>query len=72
MTGELPNRQRGGPREGAGRKAPPAHLERVALPLRLPRWLAEWIDAQEGTRAEVIEEALLKAHKLKPPKGEAP
>ena len=60
--------KRGGAREGAGRKPTAQHLERVAVPVRLPRWLAEFVDAQEGTRAEVIEAALLKAHKLKAPR----
>ncbi len=49
---------------------PPAapHLQRVNVPLRLPRWLVEWIDAQPGFRTNVIQDAILKAHKLKPPK----
>jgi hypothetical protein len=44
-------------------------LQRINVPLRLPRWLVQWIDAQHPfhTRAEVIEAALLKEHKLKPP-----
>ena len=61
--------KRGGAREGAGRKPAAPHLERVAVPVRLPRWLAEFVDAQEGTRADVIEAALLKAHKLKAPRA---
>ena len=69
MANELPNRQRGGAREGAGRKPTDPHLVRVAVPLRLPAWLVEWIDAQRGTRADVIEAALLKAHKLKAPRA---
>ncbi|MEY2656187.1 MAG: hypothetical protein RLZZ524_3215 [Pseudomonadota bacterium] len=50
---------------------PPAapHLQRVNVPLRLPSWLVEWIDAQGGTRADVIEAALLKAHRLRAPKA---
>lgn len=61
--------KRGGAREGAGRKPVDAHLVRVAVPLRLPAWLVEWIDAQDGTRADVIEAAILKAHKLKAPRA---
>jgi len=54
---------------GRIRTAPaPPQLQRVNVPLRLPRWLVEWIDQQEGTRADVIEAALLKAHKLRQPK----
>ena len=49
---------------------PPAlpGLRRVNVPVRLPAWLVQWIDAQAGTRADVIESALLKAHKLRAPK----
>ena len=61
--------KRGGAREGAGRKPADPHLVRVPVPLRLPRWLVEWIDSQPGTRADVIEAALLKAHKLRPPRA---
>jgi hypothetical protein len=51
-----------------GRPPAPPQLQRVNVPLRLPRWLVEWIDRQEGTRADVIKAALLKAHKLRAPK----
>jgi hypothetical protein len=51
-----------------GRPPAPPQLQRVNVPLRLPRWLVEWIDRQEGTQADVIEAALLKAHKLRAPK----
>jgi hypothetical protein len=50
-----------------GRPASPPHLQRINVPLRLPRWLVEWIDEQPGARSDVIEAALLRAHKLKPP-----
>ena len=48
----------------------PPHLERVDTPLRLPRWLRDWLDAYRGntTRADVIEAALRKVHRVKPPK----
>ena len=54
---------------------PPAahHLQRINVPLRLPRWMVEWIDVRrvswpDGTRADVIEASLTKAYKLKAPK----
>jgi hypothetical protein len=51
---------------------PPAapHLQRINVPLRLPRWLVQWMDDEFpcSTRAEVIEDALIKAHKIKPPR----
>lgn len=52
-----------------GRPVAEPHLRRVIVPVRLPAWLVEWIDAQGTTRADVIERALLKAHKLKAPKS---
>ena len=60
---------RGGAREGAGRKPTDPQVVRVPGPLRLPTWLVEWIDTQPGTRADLIEAALLKAHKLRPPRA---
>jgi hypothetical protein len=50
-----------------GRPPAPPHLQRINVPLRLPRWMVEWIDAQPGTRADVLEAALTKVHKLKAP-----
>lgn len=62
MTAQTPAQRKG------GRTPAEPHLRRVNVPVRLPAWLVEWIDAQAGTRADVIEAALLKAHKLKQPK----
>mgnify|MGYP001016305593 CR=1 FL=1 len=51
-----------------------AQLQRVNVPLRLPRWMAEWIAEQcaEGppykTATQLIEAAMVKAYKLRPPK----
>ena len=61
--------QRGGAREGAGRKPADPALVRVAVPLRLPAWLRDEVDKLPGTRSDVIEAALLKAHKLKAPRA---
>jgi hypothetical protein len=46
----------------------------VNVPLRLPRWMAEWIAEQcaEGppykTATQLIEAAMVKAYKRRPPK----
>jgi len=56
-----------GEQNKGGRPPAQPQLQRVNVPLRLPRWLVEWIDQQDGTRADVIEAALLKAHKLRQP-----
>jgi hypothetical protein len=50
---------------------PPAlpGLRRVNVPLRLPEWLVQWMAEQPETAAELIEAALLNAHKLRPPRA---
>jgi hypothetical protein len=50
---------------------PPAapELRRVNVPLRLPTWLVKWMVEQPETPTELIEDALLKSHKLRPPRG---
>ena len=57
----------GGRREGAGRKPATPALKKMPVSLKLPRWLIEWMDSQPESRAVLIEEALCKRHKLKPP-----
>ena len=52
-----------------GRPPAPPALRRVNVPVRLPAWLVEWMAQQPETPATLIEAALLKAHKLKAPKG---
>ena len=52
-----------------GRPPAPPGLLRVTVPLRLPEWLLQWMSEQAETPAELIEAALLKAHKLRPPRG---
>jgi hypothetical protein len=42
-----------------GRPPAPPNLKRVNVPVRLPRDLVDWIDAQDGTRSALIEEAVL-------------
>lgn len=57
----------GGKREGAGR--PPIGLRMVKVPVgyKLPRWLVEWLRDQDEPAAQLIEDALCRRHKLKPP-----
>ena len=52
-----------------GRPPAPPGLRRVNVPLRLPEWLVQWMAEQADTPAELIEAALLKAHKLRPPRA---
>lgn len=57
----------GGAREGAGRKPAPPMLKKEPISLKLPRWLIEWMDDQPESRAVLIEDALKRRHKIKPP-----
>jgi len=52
-----------------GRPPAPPGLRRVNVPLRLPEWLVQWMAEQAETPAQLIEAALLKAHKLRPPRA---
>jgi hypothetical protein len=63
---------RGGKREGAGRPTLPESAKKIGILVKLPPWLIKWMDEQKTTkgRAVLIEEALCKAHKLKPPGGD--
>ena len=60
---------RGGSREGAGAPKKPPELKKEPISLKLPRWLIDWMDDQPESRAVLIEEALKRRHKLKPPEG---
>lgn len=62
----------GGKREGAGRKPAPEHLKKVPYNTKLPRWLRDWLTdpSREASGPVLIEEAIRKAHKLRPPEGE--
>lgn len=62
----------GGKRDGAGR--PPIDPQMVKVPVgyKLPRWLVDWLREQDVPAAQLIEDALRRRHKLKPPAdGEA-
>jgi len=40
----------------------------VNLPdFRLPQWIVDWIKSQERSGGRIIEEALVKYYRLKPP-----
>jgi len=44
-----------------------AGQERIAVGLKLPRWLVEWLRAQPESLTGLIEEALIEENKLKAP-----
>jgi len=55
------------------RKTKPRHLVRVNVPLRLQAWVRDSLDLMpaELTRTEIIESAIIKTYRLKPPKDES-
>lgn len=59
----------GGAREGAGRKPVPEQLKKIPVGYKLPRWLVEWLREQDVPAAQLIEDALKRRHKLRPPDG---
>ena len=42
-------------------------LKKEPISVKLPKWLIEWMDAQPESRAVLIEDAICKRHKIKPP-----
>jgi hypothetical protein len=62
---------RGGYRKGGGRpkgSTMPPHLKRVNLnDFRLPQWIVDWLKAQDYSGGRLMEEAIVKYYKLKPP-----
>ena len=59
----------GGARKGAGRPPIDPRMVKVPVGYKLPRWLVEWLREQDTPAAQLIEEALKRRHKLKPPEG---
>lgn len=55
---------------GAPQKDP--QLKKMPACFRLPCWILSWLRDQDESQSVLIEEALIKKHKLKPPssKGE--
>ena len=51
----------------AGAPHKPPALVKVPVGLKLPRWLLDWMRQQDQSMAVLIEDALCKRHKLKPP-----
>ena len=50
-----------------GRPPRPEALHKIPVSYKLPRWLVEWLREQTEPAAGLIEEALVKRHKLTPP-----
>jgi hypothetical protein len=58
---------RGGKRLGAGRKPVAPELKKKPISIKLPKWLIDWMDTQEESRPNLIEEALRRQHSIRPP-----
>lgn len=59
----------GGKRDGAGRPHVAPQMLKVPVGYKLPRWLVDWLREQDEPAAQLIEDALRRRHKLKPPEG---
>lgn len=57
---------RGGKRPGAGRKPVPPELKKEPISIKLPKWLIDWMDVQEESRPQLIEDALRRQHNIFP------
>ncbi len=58
---------RGGKREGAGRKVLPPEYKKIKITPGLELWLVEWLRRQDKSMVLLIEQALIKAYTLTPP-----
>jgi len=58
---------RGGVRLGAGRKPVAPDLKKEPISIKLPKWLIDWMDSQQESRPNLIEEALRRQHSIRPP-----
>jgi hypothetical protein len=58
---------RGGARLGAGRKPVEPALKKEPIYIKLPKWLLEWMDAQEESRPNLIEDAMRQHYDIRPP-----
>jgi hypothetical protein len=53
-----------------GRPKKDPALVKKQIGLKLPQWLIDKLDAMSESRATLIEDALCKVHKMKPPKAQ--
>lgn len=58
---------RGGVRLGAGRKPVAPELKKEPISIKLPKWLIDWMDKQEESRPNLIEEAMRRSYNIGPP-----
>jgi hypothetical protein len=45
----------------------PPELKKQPISIKLPKWLIDWMDTQEESRPNLIEEALRRQHGIYPP-----
>jgi len=60
------SKNRGGAREGAGRKKVSVDQRRITTSVTLPRWMVKELDKLGNNRTLLIEQAVLKTYNLKP------
>lgn len=58
----------GGKREGAGRPPIAPELKKIPSTVKLSQWVTDWLNEQDEAKAVLIETAVIKTYKLKPPR----
>ena len=58
----------GGKREGAGRPPVNPLLKKIPSGYKYSQWILDWLREQPEAAGVLLEQALIKQHKLKPPK----
>lgn len=58
----------GGKRVGAGAPTLPDHLRKNHVTCRISQWVIDDMSTRPGSTGKLLEEAYIKAHKLKEPK----
>lgn len=55
-------------KRGPGRPKVAPELRCVTVTMRLPQWLKDELDQLPDSRGNIVEDALIKRYRLKPPK----
>jgi hypothetical protein len=56
--------------KNVGRPQASPELKKMPISIKLPKWLLDWLDSQDVSRAVLIEDALRSVHKIDPPENQ--
>ncbi len=54
-------------RRGPGRPPVALNLKKVPNTIKISQWVTDWLDEHENSKASLVENAITKYYKLKPP-----